>query len=122
MTPEMFRKLAALGLSHEQMAGVLEIIEDEAEARKEKARVRVQKWRDRLNITEGDWLRLCGEVYRRDGYQCAYCGTEDGPFHVDHMIPLAQGGTNDIDNLTVACRTCNCGKSGRTVEQWRGLS
>lgn len=58
MTPEMFRKLAALGLSHEQMAGVLEIIEADAEVRKEKARARVQKWREKKkdetlrNVTE----------------------------------------------------------------------
>lgn len=58
MTPEMFRKLAALGLSHDQMAGVLEIFEADAEVRKEKARSRVQKWRDKKrdetqrNVTE----------------------------------------------------------------------
>lgn len=47
MTPDMFRKLAALGLSNDQMAGVLEIMESEAETRKEKARNRVQKWREK---------------------------------------------------------------------------
>lgn len=58
MTPEMFRKLAGLGLSHDQMAGVLEIFEEDAETRKAKARARVQKWRDKgkgvtlQNVTE----------------------------------------------------------------------
>lgn len=58
MTPEMFRKLAALGLSHEQMAGVLEIFEADAEGRKAKARDRVQRWREKKrdetkrNVTE----------------------------------------------------------------------
>lgn len=54
MTPEMFRRLAALGLSTEQMAGVLEIFESDAESRKEKARSRVQKWREKRNgnVTE----------------------------------------------------------------------
>ena len=49
MKPETFRKLAALGLSHEQMAGVLEIFEEEDEARKSKARERVQRWREKKN-------------------------------------------------------------------------
>lgn len=46
MTPELFRKLAALGLSSDQMAGVLEIMESEAEQRKEKGRARWHKWKD----------------------------------------------------------------------------
>jgi hypothetical protein len=58
MSPEMFRRLAALGLNHEQMAGVLEII-DEREAataakeedRKAQIRARVQKFRSK-NKTE----------------------------------------------------------------------
>lgn len=54
MTPELFRQLAALGLSTEQMAGVLEIMEADAEVRKAKGRERVQRWRDRKagNVTK----------------------------------------------------------------------
>ena len=61
MTPEMFRKLAAIGLSHEQMAGVLEIFEEEAETRKSKARARVQKWRDK---NKGETLRNVTEHHK----------------------------------------------------------
>jgi hypothetical protein len=54
LTPELFRQLAALGLSTEQMAGVLEIMEADAEVRKAKGRERVQKWRERKagNVTK----------------------------------------------------------------------
>jgi hypothetical protein len=54
VTPDLFRKLAALGLSTDQMAGVLEIMEADAETRKSKARARVQKWRDKQprNVTK----------------------------------------------------------------------
>lgn len=52
MSPDLFRKLAALDLSHEQMAGVLEIMQHEAEERRAKARSRVQKWRNKKhNVT-----------------------------------------------------------------------
>ena len=36
---------------------------------------------------------------------------------VDHVIPVCQGGTNDIENLITSCFSCNSGKGGRTVEQ-----
>jgi hypothetical protein len=58
MSPEMFRKLAGLGLSHEQMAGVLEIFDEEAGERKAKVKARVDKWRAKnkpetlRNVTE----------------------------------------------------------------------
>lgn len=46
MTPaDLFRKLSALGLDHEQIAGVLDIMEEEGEERRGKARARVAKWR-----------------------------------------------------------------------------
>lgn len=60
MTPEMFRRLAALGLSHDQMAGVLEIFEDDAAKRKAKVKARVDKWRSKnkqetlCNVTKHD--------------------------------------------------------------------
>lgn len=57
-------------------------------------------------------------VFARDGHQCAYCGSVDGPFHIDHVHPLCRGGSNAIDNLTVACETCNLSKGGRTVSEW----
>lgn len=58
MTPDLFRKLSALGLSHEQMAGVLEIFDEDAAARKAKVKARVDKWRSKnksetlRNVTE----------------------------------------------------------------------
>jgi len=51
-------------------------------------------------------------IFRRDGFQCQYCGRvpPDVILHVDHIVPLADGGTNDEDNLTTACHDCNAGK------------
>lgn len=54
-------------------------------------------------------------IFRRDGFQCQYCGRvpPDAVLRVDHIVPVADGGTNDEDNLTTACHDCNAGK-GRT--------
>ena len=33
---------------------------------------------------------------------------------IDHIIPLAKGGTNDEENLWLVCETCNRAKSAKT--------
>lgn len=53
------------------------------------------------------------DVFKRDGFQCVYCGahpSESVLLEVDHVHPVAEGGTNDIDNLVTACWDCNRGK------------
>jgi len=53
-------------------------------------------------------------ILNRDGFRCYYCGrsSKDGAnLHIDHVIPLARGGMNDIGNLITACEQCNLGKS-----------
>ena len=57
------------------------------------------------------------EVFKRDSFTCQYCGEKspDVVLEVDHITPVAGGGTNDILNLVTACRSCNAGKSDRTL-------
>lgn len=58
-------------------------------------------------------------VLRRDGRQCAYCGATSGPFHIDHVVPVANGGSDDATNLVVACKPCNLSKGRKSLEQWQ---
>lgn len=57
------------------------------------------------------------EVFKRDSFACQYCGAKspDAVLEVDHITPVANGGTNDILNLVTACRSCNSGKSDRSL-------
>jgi hypothetical protein len=57
--------------------------------------------------------KLRFEVFKRDGFSCAYCGATplDSKLQVDHIIAVSNGGSNDIDNLVTACQPCNIGKS-----------
>lgn len=41
---------------------------------------------------------------------CAICGAgalENDPLTADHIIPVSDGGSNDLDNLRAAHRSCN---------------
>lgn len=58
-------------------------------------------------------------VYERDGSACTYCGaTED--LALDHVVPWSRGGADTVDNLALACRSCNTQKGAKTPEEWRG--
>lgn len=58
---------------------------------------------------------------RGDPDECHYCHdplTDDNRT-LDHVLPKSQGGMNHVDNLVLACASCNLSKSNRTPEQWR---
>jgi hypothetical protein len=56
------------------------------------------------------------EVLRRDNHTCRYCGgsAPDVVLTVDHVTPIALGGTDDPGNLVAACKDCNAGKASTT--------
>jgi 5-methylcytosine-specific restriction endonuclease McrA len=58
-------------------------------------------------------------IYARDNHACQYCGhgfpTAELTF--DHVIPVAQGGRKDWENIVTCCIGCNRRKGGRTPEQ-----
>jgi len=62
------------------------------------------------------------DVFQRDGHACQYCGRTppDVVLVVDHLIPVAQGGTDDFDNLVTSCEDCNSGKSDKLIGEFTG--
>lgn len=60
-------------------------------------------------------------VFEKSGGRCHYCGTAltlDGRWHVEHMLPRALMGTDEISNLVAACVACNLEKSDRTALEY----
>lgn len=50
---------------------------------------------------------------------CAYCGKScQTDYHIDHIDPLSAGGAHVVDNLTIACKTCNLSKSTKSLIVW----
>lgn len=64
------------------------------------------------------------EVFKRDSFMCQYCGQSapDVVLEVDHIVPVAEGGDNDIMNLITSCRDCNRGKGKKTLSDRSTIS
>lgn len=66
--------------------------------------------RQRLSAGRLEWHRIAfttrPRIFARDNYQCRICGAT-APLEVDHVTPIAKGGTNDDDNLQTLCKPCN---------------
>ncbi len=80
------------------------------------ARKREEEWKEqnRLRRNAKARERYTTRKYRtrvleRDNYRCVYCHTDlkTVTAHIDHRIPLVDGGSPDIDNLQSTCPKCN---------------
>ena len=69
------------------------------------------------------------EVYERYGFKCAYCGIDGSSdfqiwftanFAVDHIKPIKFGGTNEPNNLALACHSCNLYKGATYCDSVEG--
>ncbi len=65
---------------------------------------------------------------------CYYCGLDEDELTyiwepsgvpnrnarltVDHVLPISRGGTNDLDNLVLACQPCNVSKGNSTLDEF----
>src|SRR5438477_3715332 len=58
-------------------------------------------------------------VEKRAGWRCEYCHAPQRVsgyrFHIEHILPRAQGGSDALRNRALACATCNLAKADRTV-------
>jgi hypothetical protein len=58
------------------------------------------------------------QVRTRANFLCEFCHASEQwqyvQFTLDHLLPTVQGGTDDLDNLALACFHCNRRKTDRT--------
>jgi 5-methylcytosine-specific restriction endonuclease McrA len=60
-------------------------------------------------------------VFRRDHAVCAACGVdclgEGLPWAADHIVPLADGGPHELENLQTLCGSCHRDKTSREARE-----
>ncbi|MFJ4474852.1 HNH endonuclease [Streptomyces xanthochromogenes] len=63
------------------------------------------------------WNRVRLAILRRDNHRCYLCGSKAN--EVDHIVPVAFGGTESPLNLAACCGTCHREKTRREARQGR---
>lgn len=69
----------------------------------------VQQVREKLGCASGWICRYCNQS------GSANLGPDGRQWHVDHLYPVSRGGDSNIDNLALACATCNLQKSAKLL-------
>lgn len=72
------------------------------------------------NVTVEELRQLIIDAY---GKKCRYCDKiiVINNLVVDHIVPISKGGTSNIDNLQVICKTSNSMKGSLTEEHFQML-
>jgi 5-methylcytosine-specific restriction endonuclease McrA len=78
------------------------------------------------NISSGFGTKAKEYIFKKYGKKCLKCGSEED-IQIDHIIPVRYGFAkkipleiiNNVDNLQVLCRSCNCRRSPDTIEDYR---
>jgi Restriction endonuclease len=87
----------------------------------------------RFDLQQLENLEISGVEYQQgelQGYEvreyllnkwnrkCAYCSVENIPLQIEHIQPKAQGGSNRISNLCLACEKCNQKKGTQDIQRF----
>lgn len=64
--------------------------------------------------------RMRREVFDRDDHTCVYCGRTltDDECTIDHLVPLATGGLDEMVNYVTSCSSCNQAKAALPLEEF----
>jgi len=81
---------------------------------------RARKRNSQGSFSAEQWERLKDQF----GYRCPRCGRAEPEITltVDHVVPLAWGGSNDIGNIQPLCKACNAAKGAREAADYRSES
>ena len=50
--------------------------------------------------------------------KCAYCGVENVPFEIEHILARSMGGSNRVSNKSLSCHSCNQAKGNKPLKEF----
>lgn len=56
------------------------------------------------------------QLLENAGYKCQECENREN-LTVDHIVPITRGGTNDVSNFQILCRSCNASKGNNLPDE-----
>ena len=77
-----------------------------------KHRHRTRKTEAGGSFTAAEW-KACKEHY---GNRCVKCGRDNVKLTADHILPVAKGGSSNIDNIQPLCQFCNSSKGDKHID------
>jgi hypothetical protein len=68
--------------------------------------------------------RIRVQILARDNYRCKMCGRtkDEVALEVDHILSIADGGTDELNNLATLCRDCNRGKAAYRFRDYTSMN
>jgi len=77
--------------------------------------------KERAHYLSAEWQSIRQSVLVRDAYRCRSCleVVAGSRAHVDHILPLEDGGTDSLANLQVLCDSCH-GRKTREEQRRKG--
>lgn len=60
------------------------------------------------------------QLLEKQQAKCIYCGENISGrlYTIEHLTPLSRGGSNDVENIALACRSCNARKGDKLVTEF----
>jgi 5-methylcytosine-specific restriction endonuclease McrA len=83
-------------------------------------RRRARKRKARLGIDRAAYRKFVRAAKLAKIRLCYYCGTRTTQKNrtIDHAIPICRKGKDSVENLRVACVSCNCSKGYKTEKEF----
>src|SRR6266568_3754393 len=95
---------------------------------RERSHIRHHRRRSRNKAALGDYTAAQIQALLKKQKHCCYyaacghvrfqCVKGRYIYHIDHVIPLSRGGSNDISNLVLGCPTCNLRKNDKLPHEF----
>lgn len=87
----------------------------------EKFRTVVRNRRAKMQVSGEHTAADIAKLWEAQAARCNGCGCDlnESGYHVDHVEPIAKGGSNGPENLQLLCPTCNLSKGTKSMSEWR---